>query len=239
MIARHATRRSPQAASHRPRVSLPRRPVAGRGRIGPRTLTIRRCRLADAQAVAELAAELEYPTDAVQAATRLACLLGHAEDAIFAAEGAVVGWLHAREMRELESEPCGEIAALVVAAPRRGQGFGKALVQAALAWAAERGLATMRVRSNVIRQGTHRRYQAAGFKVLNTQAVFSRSTTIWRRPSRSTAASVRVPAFEALWTRGVAGGAEQAPLRRGGCDRGDGPCQGTAVGSDLPRRRRR
>jgi PhnO protein len=142
-------------------------------------MTIRRCRLSDARAVAELATDLGYPTDAAQAATRLAYLLGRAEDAIFAAEdeGVVVGWLHAREMRELESEPCGEIAGLVVAAPRRGQGHGKALVQAALAWAAERGLATMRVRSNVIRQQTHRWYQAAGFRILKTQAVFSRSTT--------------------------------------------------------------
>ena len=143
-------------------------------------MPIRRCRPSDAQAVAELATELGYPTDAAQAATRLAYLLGRAEDAIFAAEdeGVVVGWLHARETRELESEPCGEIAGLVVAAPRRGQGFGRALVQAALAWAAERGLATMRVRSNVIRQETHRWYQAAGFKILKTQAVFSRPTTI-------------------------------------------------------------
>jgi GNAT superfamily N-acetyltransferase len=127
-------------------------------------MTIRRCRLSDAQAVAELATELGYPTDAAQAGARLAHLLGRAEDAIFAAEdeGVLVGWLHAREMRELESEPCGEIAGLVVAAPRRGQGVGKALVQAALAWAAERGLANMRVRSNVVRQETHRWYQAAG-----------------------------------------------------------------------------
>jgi ribosomal protein S18 acetylase RimI-like enzyme len=141
-------------------------------------MPIRRCRLSDAPAVAELATELGYPTDTAQAAERLAHLLGRPEDAIFAAEeqGKVVGWLHARETRELESEPCGEIAGLVVAAPHRGQRHGKALVQAALAWAAERGLATMRVRSNVVRQETHRWYQSAGFEILKTQAVFSRST---------------------------------------------------------------
>jgi hypothetical protein len=36
----------------------------------------------------------------------------------------------------------------------------------------------LRVRSNVIRQETHRWYQAAGFKVLKTQAVFSRPTAM-------------------------------------------------------------
>ena len=160
-------------------------------------MPIRRCRPSDAQAVAELATELGYPTDAAQAAARLEVLRGRAEDAIFVTEdeGVVGGWLHARETRELESEPCSEIAGLVVAAPRRGQGFGKALVEAALAWAADRGLATMRVRSNVVRQDTHRWYQAAGFKVLKTQAVFSRSTTILLLPlAILLAAAVAVPA---------------------------------------------
>jgi GNAT superfamily N-acetyltransferase len=142
-------------------------------------MRIRHCNLADARAVAELATELGYPTDAEQAASRLAWLLGRAEDLVLAVEddGAVVGWLHAREVRSLESEPFGEIAGLVVAAPRRGEGLGKALVQAALTWAAERGLATVRVRSNVVRTDTHRWYQAAGFKVLKTQLAFSRSSS--------------------------------------------------------------
>jgi ribosomal protein S18 acetylase RimI-like enzyme len=146
-------------------------------------MLIRRCRAADARAVAELATELGYPTDSAQAGARLDRLLARTEDAIFAAEdgGVVVGWLHAREMHELESEPCGEIAGLVVAAERRGEGCGKALVQAALAWAAERGLATMRVRSNVVRQAAHRWYQAMGFEIQKTQAVFTRSTTGPRR----------------------------------------------------------
>jgi len=143
-------------------------------------MPIRRCRPSDAQAVAELATELGYPTDTAQASARLAWLLGRAEDAIFVAEheGAVVGWLHACETHSLESGPAAEIVGLVVAAPRRDQGFGKALVQAALAWAAERGFTAMRVRSNVVRQETHRWYQAAGFEIVKTQAVFSRSTTI-------------------------------------------------------------
>ena len=142
-------------------------------------MPIRRCRLADARAVAELATELGYPTDAAQAGSRLARLLERDGDLIFVAEddGIVVGWLHAREVRALESEPFAEIAGLVVAAARRGEGFGKAMVQAALDWAAERGLATVRVRSNVVRTDTHRWYQAAGFKVLKTQLALSRSSS--------------------------------------------------------------
>jgi ribosomal protein S18 acetylase RimI-like enzyme len=139
-------------------------------------MLVRRCRLADARAVADLATQLGYPTDAGQAGARLAWLLGRDEEAVFAAEidGAVAGWLHAREARSLESEPFAEIAGLVVDAPRRGRGVGRALVQAALAWAAERGLSTVRVRSNMTRTETHRWYQAAGFEILKTQRVFAR-----------------------------------------------------------------
>ena len=144
-------------------------------------MRIRRCRLDDAQAVAELATELGYPTDPEQAAARLASLLDRDEDALFAAEdegGAVVGWLHVREERTLESEPLATLAGLVVAAPHRGQGFGKALLGAALAWAAERGLATLRVRSNVVRREAHRWYQAAGFKIQKAQVAFSRPVAL-------------------------------------------------------------
>jgi len=150
-------------------------------------MLIRRCLPSDAQAVAALATELGYPSDAAQAGARLARLLGRDEDAVFAAEvdGAVVGWLHAREVLLLESEPFGEIAGLIVAAPRRGQGIGTALLQAAIAWTAQRGLPTLRVRSNLRRTETHRWYQAAGFAIVKTQLVFSRPS---RPPDRSPAA---------------------------------------------------
>ena len=141
---------------------------------------VRPCLLADAPAVAELATELGYPTDAAQASGRLEWLLGRGEDAVFVVEedGAVAGWIHVRETRALESEPMAEIAGLVVTAPRRGRGLGKALVRAGLAWAAGRGLPTVRVRSNVVRAETHRWYQAAGFEAIKTQRVFSRSSRL-------------------------------------------------------------
>jgi ribosomal protein S18 acetylase RimI-like enzyme len=141
-------------------------------------MLVRTCLLADAPAVAGLATELGYPTDGEQARDRLERLLGRAEDAVLVAEenGVVVGWIHVREGHALESEPVGEIAGLVVTAARRGRGLGKALVQAGLAWAAGRGLDTVRVRSNVVREETHRWYQAAGFEPIKTQRVFSRST---------------------------------------------------------------
>jgi GNAT superfamily N-acetyltransferase len=143
-------------------------------------MLVRPCLLADASAVAALATELGYPTGVEQARARIAGLLGRDDDAVFVAEedGAAAGWIHVHEVRTLESEPMAELLGLVVIGPRRGQGFGKALVQAALAWAAERGLATVRVRSNVVRVDSHRWYQAAGFEVIKTQRVFDRSSRL-------------------------------------------------------------
>jgi GNAT superfamily N-acetyltransferase len=139
-------------------------------------MQIRHCRASDAEAVAALANELGYSTTAEQARARLAWLLPQGDHGVFAAEedGRVVGWLHMHAARTLESDPFAELAGLVVTASRRGSGIGKALVEAGLAWAAEQRLATVRVRSNVVRAAAHRFYEARGFRLLKTQAVFSR-----------------------------------------------------------------
>ena len=140
-------------------------------------MTIRPCRASDAASIALLSGELGYPAAEAAALARVEDLLGRSDHALLAAEraGEVVGWLHMRETRALESEPAGEIAGLVVGAGHRGQGSGRALVEAGLAWAAARGLAEVRVRSNVVRDDAHRFYRGLGFAQLKTQAVFSRS----------------------------------------------------------------
>ena len=164
------------------------RAAAASGR-SPLAMLIRPCCLADAPEIAALAGELGYPSDTAQVAARLARLLGQADGAVLvaavdehqpegaagaAADAGVAGWIHVREMLTPESDAFAEIAGLVVTAARRGQGIGRALVAAALGWAAGRGLPTVRVRSNTVRTETHRWYEAAGFTRTKTQAVFSR-----------------------------------------------------------------
>jgi GNAT superfamily N-acetyltransferase len=145
-------------------------------------MLIRPCRLSDAEAAAALSTELGYPTTTEQAHARLEWLLPQGDHALLAAEvdGRMVGWLHVHAARTLESEPFAELAGLVVAAAHRGAGIGKTLVEAALGWAAEHQLATVRVRSNVVRAAAHRFYEARGFQRLKTQAVFARFSKIQR-----------------------------------------------------------
>src|SRR5262249_48323311 len=102
---------------------------------------IRAARPDDAEAVARLSTQLGYPATPGEAAAHLATLLADPTHAVFVAEveGAVAGWLDACAVARLESAPYAEIGGLVVDEVRRGQGIGERLVEAAAAWAAERG----------------------------------------------------------------------------------------------------
>ena len=68
-----------------------------------------------------------------------------------------------------------ELVGLVVDEALRGRGIGAALVTAAEAWARERGLARLRVRSNVTREATHSFYRRLGYEEVKRQVVFRKS----------------------------------------------------------------
>jgi GNAT superfamily N-acetyltransferase len=142
---------------------------------GSNTL-IRSARIADAQAIAELAGQLGYPTTAAQAATRLANLLGKPDHIVYVAErepDEIIGWIHVFGLSLVESPPTAEIGGLVVDHRLRGSGTGKALIQAARRWALRHGFKTLWVRSNTIREKAHRFYEGEGFKRIKTQVFFS------------------------------------------------------------------
>ncbi len=131
----------------------------------------------DAAAVAELAAELGYPSTEAQISRRIAAVAGRdGEHAIVAElEGAVVGWTHVRVMACLESEPYAEIWGLVVSERVRSRGVGTALVAECERWARARGLATIRLRSNVVRTRAHALYERIGYRVIKQQKVFEKN----------------------------------------------------------------
>jgi GNAT superfamily N-acetyltransferase len=139
-------------------------------------MKIRPAEPADAPALAGLATQLGYPSTPEQIAARLADATPRPENAVLVADvdGQVIGWIHVAGHHGIETDPFAQILALVVDERHRGGGTGAALVEAASAWAGRSGFRTLRVRSNVIRERTHRFYERLGFVRLKQQIAFAR-----------------------------------------------------------------
>ncbi|WP_137913126.1 GNAT family N-acetyltransferase [Rudaea sp. 3F27F6] len=130
----------------------------------------------DVSILARLAAQLGYPVDAAEMGARYARVRAARVGEVFVAEHIadeqVVGWTHVVPRLQLEDAPFAELAGLVVDDAVRGAGVGAVLLKAAEMWARSEGFATMRVRSNVVRERAHRFYEREGYERIKAQAVF-------------------------------------------------------------------
>jgi GNAT superfamily N-acetyltransferase len=130
----------------------------------------------DAAAVALLSEELGYATSAAEMSQRIVALASSPEDAVFVAVLGLtpVAWIHVACVTLLESARHAEIRGLVVTFALRGRGIGGQLVAQAEEWARSRGVARIRVRSNVLRERTHRFYENLGYTTTKAQKVFDK-----------------------------------------------------------------
>jgi ribosomal protein S18 acetylase RimI-like enzyme len=141
----------------------------------PTGVRIREARQEDAEALAQLSAQLGYPATAGQIRERLAQLAQDPAAAIVVAEvedGAVAGWMQLLEQHVLEAGGRVEIAGLVVDSRYRRSAIGRALMERAEQWARERGLRAVNLRSNVTRAAAHAFYQSLGYEHVKTQKAF-------------------------------------------------------------------
>jgi GNAT superfamily N-acetyltransferase len=112
-------------------------------------------------------------------------------------DGRAVGWVslgprpdyvrlaHSRVLAPVDDRPVWSIVCFVVARPERGRGVGRALLAAAIAYARERGVATLeayplrddqgRVGASYAYCGTQAMFERAGFRVVETRRL-NRST---------------------------------------------------------------
>jgi GNAT superfamily N-acetyltransferase len=144
--------------------------VAGRVRIRPP-------RTADAEQLGVLNRQLGYATEIEELVTRidrLSELHGHFV-AVAEVDGTVVGWVQAEHRFSMETGDKAELVGLIVGAAARRGGVGGLLVQAAEDWAADRGLRSIVVRSNVIRPESHSFYKQIGYTQSKTQHVYAKS----------------------------------------------------------------
>lgn len=137
--------------------------------------TIRLARLHDADALADLNTQLGYPADAPTIVHRLEPILASPNDAMLVAVDEAdrpIGWLHVGVELALEDSDAGGIRGLVVDEGRRSEGVGRALLERAEAWARERGVSVVQVRSRVTRERAHGFYERAGYERIKTSYVF-------------------------------------------------------------------
>jgi GNAT superfamily N-acetyltransferase len=128
-------------------------------------LLIREARPGDAEALAALLTELGFPAVAGEVAERLPRLQAAGEVPLVAeAEGLLgcIGW-HVMHVvhRPL---PVGRITMLIVAEAARGQGVGKALVEAAEARLEQLGCGIVEVTSNAALADAHLFYERLGYR---------------------------------------------------------------------------
>jgi GNAT superfamily N-acetyltransferase len=138
-------------------------------------LNIRRAKMSDAPRLAELAAQLGYPTTTSQMRARIRNIKPASLHAVFVADlkkDGVVGWLHVSKNPLLESDMRAEVNGLVVAEGQRSLGAGARLIAAAEDWARKHGCKGMSVRSNVIRERAHKFYERNGYEHYKTQKSF-------------------------------------------------------------------
>lgn len=138
---------------------------------------IRAAGASDAAAIASLTVELGYEASPAEIGERLAALASSTNDAVFVAVLGLtpVAWIHVATVTLLESPRHAEIRGLVVTSSLRGRGIGAQLVSRAETWARAQGLTRIRVRSNAIREQTHRFYENLGYAVKKTQKAFDKT----------------------------------------------------------------
>jgi GNAT superfamily N-acetyltransferase len=143
------------------------------------TIAARQARMEDASEIARLAAELGYPTSVDAMRDRLGILLRHPNHRITVVveAGALCGWMAAERRCTLESGERVEIVGLVVDARRRSAGVGRRLVADAEPWAVHMGLASISVRSNVLRKASHPFYERLGYVRAKTRHAYVKRLT--------------------------------------------------------------
>jgi GNAT superfamily N-acetyltransferase len=139
-------------------------------------VNMRPIRPEDADAVAELVAQLGYARTPEQVRLWVNDLDARSSQACFVAElnGEVVAWIDVSLERHLQSEPFGLIGGLVVKDGVRGAGIGRLLCEQAEAWTRGQGVKRIRVTSRSTREAAHRFYLRDGYQQTKISMVFEK-----------------------------------------------------------------
>jgi GNAT superfamily N-acetyltransferase len=131
----------------------------------------------DVADIAALTTQLGYPVEASALASRASEIRARTDDEVLVAVDAsdrAIGWLHVGRLAILEASNLAIIHGLVVDETQRSSGIGAALVDAAEAWARERGATAIVVYSRSTRTRAHRFYERIGYTEIKRSHVFEK-----------------------------------------------------------------
>lgn len=142
--------------------------------------SVRRPEPGDYDKMADLAAQLHYPSTGKQVRMRLEAMANSSQYAVYIAElpgGQIAGWVGLYVFRSVEQDSCAEISGLIIDQQIRSRGIGKVLLDAAEKWARSQGCDVISVHSNVIRERAHQFYVRNGYKHVKTQKYLLKTLT--------------------------------------------------------------
>ena len=139
-------------------------------------ISVRAAQVADAASIAQLTGQLGYALTPEDAAARLSKILARRDHQflVAAADGAILGWMHASLSEHIDAETAVLIEGLVIDRSHRGRGIGKLLLARAEQWAIANGCSLVRLRSTATRTEAHKFYQHLGYTIVKTQYSFAK-----------------------------------------------------------------
>lgn len=135
-------------------------------------ISIRFANIEDVETLAELAAQLGYPSSVEETRKRFLSLDARKEEAaVIVAEenNQVIGWVQVHIYRLLMDAPEVEIGGIVVDERHRGRGVGAILIEAAEKWTRDCGYDSVYLRANAIRERAHKFYKELGYEIVKNQ----------------------------------------------------------------------
>ncbi len=140
-------------------------------------IEIREASLRDVPTLAELCAQLGYPSLSHQTLARLQTILRSNEHSVQVAcssDGEVIAWVHVFLSLRVESDPFAELGGFVVTKQLRGCGVGRSLLEAAESWVEKQGVKKLRVRTRSTRRDAQAFYERLGFTRTKEQHVYDK-----------------------------------------------------------------
>lgn len=130
-------------------------------------ILVRRATILDSILIAELIAELGYPMPVELMRQKIEQLAGSEADCVYVAEneGQIIAVISVHVLPLFHAAGnMGRITSLVVNASQQRSGVGRKLIEAAEAFAREKGCIKMEVTSGNHREGAHAFYEKAGYE---------------------------------------------------------------------------